>query len=239
MTGLHVKNSHLIMRVNSLTRCAGVLKRKIVVESQDVKVRLSDFGVRREDFLQIPLLALGARNDSVPFDPKTAKGLFSYIYGVRAMRQVFAHAGYEVVSTQNIESVYDPLAGRKIMFQTVDSTCREAHDPQAISEIGTGKETVIQKASGYLFEEMQREDDLRQRTLTAFDRAEAWYVCCAFAHDTVTCELSRPRAVVDRQFSDFAERIFILRDGDTGPSKLINLDDGTPPLEIRPIIRKR
>jgi hypothetical protein len=216
-----------------------VLETKIVTEPQDVETRLADFGVHRQEILQIPLLALGARNDSVPFDPKTAKGLFSYIYGVRAMRQVFASAGYEVVSRQNIESVYHPIASRKIMFQTVDCTCHESQSPEAISEIGTGKETVIQKASRYLFEEMQQEDDLRRKSLSDFDRAEAWYICTAFVNDAVTCELSRPKGVIDKQFSGFIERIFILREGDADPSKLINLVDDTPPLEIRPTIRKR
>jgi hypothetical protein len=216
-----------------------VLKTKIVTEPQDVDARLAAFGVRRQDLLQIPLLALGARNDSVPFDPRTAKGQFSYIYGVRAMRQVFVPAGYEVVSRQNIESVYHPSAGRKIMFQTVDCACLESQIPEAISEIGTGKETVIQKSSGYLFEEMQQEDELRRKTLSDFDRAEAWYLCTAFVNETVTCELSRPEGVIDKQFSGFIERIFILSGDDAGMSKLINLDDDTPPLEIKPQISKR
>jgi hypothetical protein len=216
-----------------------VPKTKLVIEPQDVDAKLLDFGVRRQDLLQIPLLALGARNDSVPFDPKTAKGQFSYIYGVRTMREVFIPSGYEVVSRQNIESVYHRMACRKIMFQTVDLACIESQNPEAISEIGTGKESVIQKASGYLFEEMQREDDLRRQTLTDFDRAEAWYLCTSFSNESVACELSRPMGVVDKQFSGFVERIFLLRYGDADPSKQINLQDDAPPLNIKPTISKR
>jgi hypothetical protein len=216
-----------------------VLKTKVVMEPQDVDARLADFGISRQEILQIPLLALGARNDSVPFDPRTAKGQFSYIYGVRAMRQAFVPVGYDVVSRQNIESVYHPGVGRKIMFQTVDCACLESQIPEAISDIGIGKEAVIQKSSRYLFEEMQREDDLRWKTLSDFDRAEAWYLCTAFVNDTVTCELSRPEGVVDKQFSGFVERIFVLPGGDAGMSKLINLEDDAAPIEIKPKISKR
>jgi hypothetical protein len=77
---------------------------------------------------------------------------------------------------------------------------------------------------------MQREGDLRRKALSDIDRAEAWYICTAFANETVTRELSRPEGVIDKQFSGFGERIFILSEGDAGLSKLINLDHDTPPL---------
>jgi hypothetical protein len=218
-----------------------VLKTKLVIEPQDVHARLAEFGTKRDDIVRIALTALGARNDSVPDDPRTAKGQFSYIYGVRAMRQVFTPAGYERVSKQNIESVYDAANARKIMFQTVDCACLESQIPEAISEIGSGKETVIENSyrTGYLFADMQADEDLDQKRLTEYDRAEAWYICAAFVNGTVACELSRPQGVVDKQFAAFIERIFILREGEGGPSGLINLKDDVPRIEIKPVVVKR
>jgi hypothetical protein len=174
-------------------------------------------------------------------DPRTARGQFSYIYGVRTMRQVFAPAGYERVSKQNIESVYHAAMALKIMFQTVDMACIESQVPQAISEIGAGKETVIENAQRqlYLFAHMQADEEKKHGALTAFDKAEAWYLCTAFVNGSVSCELSRPRGVVEKQFSEFFERIFILRDGEGGSSGLLNLDDDAPRIEIKPIVLKR
>lgn len=214
-------------------------KTKLVVEEHDVDARLADFGVTRTDIIRIALAALGARNDSIAFDPKTAKGQFSYIYGVRALRDVFVPAGYEPVSKQNIESVYDASNGRKIMFQSADTACLESQEPKAISDIGAGKETVIGNSSLYLFPYMEEEERARRAKLSAYEVAEAWYVYAAFLNDTVACELSQPASVVDKQFSDFIERIFILHEGGAGPAGLLNLDDNTPPTEIKPLISKR
>jgi hypothetical protein len=197
------------------------------------------FRVKKDDIVRVALSALAARNDSVPDDPKTAKGQLSYIYGVRAMRQAFIPAGYERISRRNIESVYDATQARKIMFQTVDIACVESQIPQPISEIGAAKETVIENSYPYLFEEMQKAEDQRQQALTEYECAEAWYVCTSFANGTVSCELSRPQGVIDKEFSGFIERIFILREGEGGPSGLINLDDDTPRFEIKPIVVKR
>lgn len=210
------------------------------MDAPEVDDRLADFMVKRQGLVRIGLTALGARNDSLPYDdPKTAKGQFAYIYGVRTLRQVFRPAGYEAISSQNIESVYDSKNQRKIMFQSVDCACIESRAPKAISEIGSGKELVIENAQTFLFKDMEDAERERQARLTAFQRAEAWYLCVAFVNNTVSIELSRPRGVENKQFADdFVERIFILRDGD-GPSGLINLVDDLPPIEIKPIIIKR
>jgi hypothetical protein len=212
---------------------------KLVTIPQEVDDRLADFGTTRHDAARIALASLGARNDSIAFDAKTAKGLLGYLYGVRTLRQVFMPAGYEQVSRQNIESVYDRKNSRKIMFQTVDRTCVDGYNPQVLSEIGTGKEAVIGNAQGFLFKDMADAEREQQEKLTDFQRAEAWYFCAAFTDGAVSCELSRPRGVVDKQFSGFFERIFIIHEGDRGAAELINLVDDTPPIEIKPLILKR
>jgi len=127
------------------------------------------------------------------------------------------------------------------MFQTVDSACLESQVPQAISDIGSGKETLIENSyrQPYLFENMQADEEREQKELSEYDRAETWYVCTAFVNGTVACELSQPLGVVDKQFSGFAERIFILREGEGGPSGLLNLKDDAPRVEIKPVILKR
>jgi hypothetical protein len=215
-----------------------VIKIKLVISPPQVISRLADFGVEPRSAAGVGHAALAARNDSVPTDPKTAPGLLAYIYGVRAMRDAFTAPRYAVHSRQNIESVFDITAGRKIMFQTVDLACNEHHTPQPISEIGPAKESVIEYSTGYLFEEMQRAEDARQREMSAYDRAEAWYICTSFQNDHVTCELSRPIGVHEKKFAGFHERIFILQGGG-GSLPSIDLKDDSPPLDIKPVIRKR
>ena len=213
---------------------------RLVKIDSEVAVRLAEFGVRREDVIRVVLAAVSARNDSIPFDPKTGKGLLGYIFGVREMRNVFVLlAGYEPISRNNIEAVYDARNGRKIMFQAADVAGVEGRDPKAISEIGSGKETLITKSIGYLFPEMEAEDRRREEELDRFEKAEAWYVFAAFTDDGVTCELSRPRHVVNGQFDGFIERILILGEGEPGGGGLLKLDDDLPPLEIKPEVFKK
>ena len=213
---------------------------RIVKEDNDIAARLAEFGVRREEVIRIALASLASRNESIPFDPKTGKGLLGYIYGVRELRNVFVlSAGYQPVSKNNIEAVFDASNGRKIMFQAADCACIESQPPKAASEIGIGKETLIANSVGYLFPEMEAEDRRLEREANEFDKAEAWYVIVAFGDGKVTCELSRPRAPVNGQFLDFYERIFILGSGGPSASDLLKLDDDTPPLEIKPAISKK
>jgi hypothetical protein len=214
----------------------------ILKDTDDVEARLRElFGLGRADVVRIALGALAARNDSVDFDPRIARGLLAYIFGVRTLREVCAEAGgYEPVSHYNIESAYNVTRSLKIMFQTADSACIEGRDPKAISAIGPAKELFIKEAStGFLFPEMEKEHEEHLARLSAFDRAEAWYVFVAFPNNTVTCELSRPLDVKGGQFSKFVERIFILAEGDLGPSGLLDLDDEAPAPEIKPIISKK
>jgi hypothetical protein len=213
---------------------------KIVSEPLDVDARLAGhFRVDRKAVRHIARAALGARNDSIAFDPKTAKGLLAYIYGVRALREVFVGtAGYELISRQNIESVYD-APRLKIMFQTVDVACIVGQSPKAISDIGIAKQAVIEKAERSLFPEIEEEERRRIAALTDYERSEAWYFCVAFGEAGMTCELSRPYGVVDKQFAGFVERIFIITGDDPEGGGLLNLDDDLPPIEFTPVVLKR
>ncbi|MDO8838258.1 MAG: hypothetical protein Q7V31_04965 [Parvibaculum sp.] len=214
----------------------------ILKDTDEVEARLREhFGLGRVEVMRIALGALAARNDSVAFDPRIAKGLLAYIYGVRTLREVCADAGgYEPVSHYNIESAYNAARSLKIMFQTADCTCIDGRDPKAISAIGPAKELFIKEAStGFLFPEMEKEREERLAHLSEFDRAEAWYVYVAFPNNTVTCELSRPLGVTGGQFSNIVERIFILGEGDLGPSGLLDFSDEAPASEIKPVVSKK
>lgn len=215
---------------------------RIVKDADEVEARLKEkFGVGRQDIIRIALTALGARNDSIAFDPRFTKGMLAYIYGVRALREVFVlQAKYEPRSHYNIESVYSDSRGLKIMFQSADSACDEKVNPSAISEIGAAKQIFIERsAEGFLFPEMEKEEDERISKLTAFDKAEAWYIIVCFTNDSILCEISHPKGVVGQQFSGFFERIFIINDGELGPGGLIDLSDELPPTEIKPVISKK
>ncbi len=210
-----------------------------VVEEMEVTDRLSaHFGTTRAHFLQIALASLQAKNDSIPIDPKFAPGMLAYIYGVRAVRQVLGPKGFEPHSRANIESAFHEARRIKVMFQRADCAAQVWPEPKAISPIGEAKQALIENSSLFLFADMEAEHAEQQRERDLFDDAEAWYVIVAFDGQNASCELSRPKAVTDKQFDGFIERIFITGPDGLGPV-LLDLADDTPPTEFKPTVSKK
>lgn len=213
---------------------------KIIKEEIEVDARLAEFGITREDALRIVRAVVVAHNDAVPFDPVTASGLFRYIYGTRAVRETFCAGArsWRVYRVKGIESAYDPASGRKIIYQSVDVAAVEGRDPKAISEKGKAAAQEIADSTLYLFPEMEREwrdaeDDARR-----YQEAAAWHFCVSINGDDVRAELSLPRAINDKNFAGFIERIFILREGEWGGDMILEDDEG--PAEIdEPIVTKK
>ncbi|MBD8469189.1 hypothetical protein [Sphingomonas sp. CFBP 8765] len=207
--------------------------------------RLWEFGLTKELVAQICEGALHGRNLSSELQPRTAEGSLKYIFGVEALRTVCLSIGtvsYENFSKNNMEGVFDPLNGRKLMFQTVDAACG-IKDPQPKSKIGDGKRRLIEASrSGFLFPEWEsqaREQEAREAT---FADSECWYVMMSIdANGTVCCEISRPKAVEDEQFCGFYERILVFKHGEF--EKLGSQhgagDTDDDKFEIKPTIQKK
>lgn len=144
-----------------------MLQTKIFKEDWEVDSRLSMFGVTKAELMKVVEMAVGARADAVPHDPVNAPGTFSYIYGTRAIRDLFVSKGWIKDSTKNIESVYHPQTGTKIIFQNVDSACDNRH-PKALSGKGLASEKIITLSTKCLYEDMEEE---RQKRLNG----TAWF----------------------------------------------------------------
>ncbi len=221
------------------------LKKIIVSEEIEVASRLSDFGFKREGAAKICEGALHGRNLKSGLQPKTAEGLLKYIFGVEALRVVLlssATVEYEVFSKSNIEGVFDPTNGRKLMFQMVDQACG-SNDPQPKSKIGDGKKRLIEESrSGFLFPEWEEEERRREARVVALSDAECWYFIMSIDdNDVVCCELSRPKSVDDEKFDGFHERILIFKYGEFEPSDSDRKSSGDDDdiFEIKPTIQKK
>jgi hypothetical protein len=183
---------------------------KITDGDHPVDVRLNWFGVSRKDFHKIVFAAVAARANFVPHDPSNAAGTLSYIFGTRALRDVFcAKKGWEINRSGNIESVYHPDKGLKIVFQNATSACDPNKEPQAISEKGTGAAKAVELGQGSLFPETKEEKAKKSEASAAL-----WYFFVRIDGAEVTAELSWPRSIDDRHFNGFNERIFILNPGE-------------------------
>ena len=218
---------------------------RIVYQEIEVKSRLHDFSLKKEDIGKICEAALYGRNLANPLHPKTAEGLLKYIYGVEGLRQVCTNLDdgeYEVFSKNNIEGVYDRKNGRKVMFQIVDQACGVA-EPQPKSKIGNGKKEFIEtSASVFLFPEMEDEEKKRIVELNSLNKAECWYVMVSIdTNGVLCCELSQPMAVTNGEFKGFHERIKVFKFGEFQPTDDYKRDNDTDDdtFEIKPTVLRK
>jgi len=184
-------------------------------EDYEVAPRLSVFGVTKDELMRVVELAAGGRADAVPHDPVTAAGTFSYIYGTRGLREVFTAKGWIKDSAKGIESVIHPESKIKLIFQNVDLACDDLRPPKAISGKGMAAEQIIALSAAFLFQEMEED---RQKMLNR----TVWFLCVSANGDDIRAELSLPLGIKGKQFSGFAERIFILKHGEWSPTPIIS-----------------
>ena len=183
---------------------------KIVAKPQEIESRLAAFDVTKEDLLRVVHAAVAAKADAVLNDPVNAAGQLSYIYGTRALRDILCAKGWAINRSGNIESAYHAGKGIKIVFQNADSACELFRDPKAISGKGPAATRAVELGQHLLFPQFEEEARQRAEQLSQEEKAAIWYFCVCIDGDNVSAELSWPRAIDDKQFNGFNERIFVL-----------------------------
>ena len=185
---------------------------RIVTVPWEVDERLTSFGVSRHELFEIVRAVVAARANAVDDDPASAEGLLAYIYGTRALRQVFRQRGWLKHREDNVESVKHADRDLKIVYQSVDLAADASYRPQAVSGKGSGADRLIAAGQKGLFSEAELET-LRRRGLSEL-KVGAWFFCVSVDGDDVRAELSLPSGIVGGNFDAFIERIFIVNSGE-------------------------
>lgn len=179
-------------------------------EPHEVKGRLADFGCYIKALQDVALAAASARNGASPLHPVNAGGTYSYMEGVAALRMAFLPIkGWEMRREKGVESVENKKIGFVILFQNVDFACG-THEPNPISGKGEAVATMVDNPTGYLWPYMEEEEK-------AQENLHIWFFCVSSNGEEIRAELSRPRAIKNKGFGTFAERIFVIKDGDWSP----------------------
>lgn len=181
---------------------------QIIEDSLDVTNRLDLFGVTKSELSQVVLKVVMARNNVVSSDPITAPGLFAYIYGTRALRELFMRKSddWEIDRSENIEATYNKVSGIKIIYQSADCASNKYRVPKAISDKGAGSERIV--ANGQL----DMYDDQNEKPIHI--NPKVWYLYVSVNNSDVCAELSCPGLIENGQFKNFVERIFIIKSGE-------------------------
>lgn len=203
----------------------------VLAEEYEIIPRLSQLGLRRDLLLDIVRAAVGGRRNSTPFHPLSAGGLLSWIEGTAHMRRVFVPQGWVVCRRDNIESIFHPEVGIKVVFQNAEQAGDPLFDPIAVSRKGAGSARAIELGQGEFWPEL-RKSEIAEMT------APTWVLFVFAVGDDVRAELSCPKAINDDQFDGFHERILLVKkDGWDSTEPFIDEDE--PPAEYDVTISRK
>jgi hypothetical protein len=191
----------------------------VIAERFEVASRLERFDTNHDELLAIVELSVRARGDATPDDPASAAGWFAYSYGTRGLRNLFLAKGWELRRTDNIESVYNPNTGDKIVFQNAERAGDLLRDPIAISRKGPASARAVDLGQGELWPEI-RKAEVREIA------APHWYLFVQADGEDVRAELSFPKAIENEKFDGFDDRIILLQKGEW---QGIDLNDNDEP----------
>lgn len=180
---------------------------RVLADDYDVIPRLEQLGMRRDRLIEVVQAAVGARRSSTKFHPLSAAGLQSWIEGTGHLRRIFTQHGWRICRRDNIESIYHPTLGLKVIFQNAERAGDPIFDPIAASKKGAGSARAVELGQYELWPELKAIE-------TEEINATTW-VLFVYAHgDDVRAELSCPIAINDAQFDGFHERIILIAKGE-------------------------
>ena len=202
----------------------------------EVRSRLAQFGIVKQELIDVALAAISARNEYIEaLDPRGAAGWFSYSYGTRALRRLLLSKGWRSDRYGQIEgAVHDELS-IKFVFQNTVTACEE-EIPRALS--GKGSAASEQVSEGIYHQFGLFPDSYDDLPNTQDPKAVLWFLCVALHGDYPVAELLCPRAIKDKQFYGYMERIFILQPRDFLPLDLNDNNSGDGP-DIDVVVTKK
>ncbi|UXC93003.1 MULTISPECIES: hypothetical protein [Sphingobium] len=195
----------------------------VLAEDYEVIPRLAQLGLRRDFLFEVVAAAVGGRRSSTGFHPLSAGGLLSWIEGTAHMRRVFVPQGWEISRRDNIESIFHPTIGIKVVFQNAERAGDPLFDPIAVSKKGAGSARAIELGQFELWPEVREQE-------VAEISAPTWVLFVFADGEDVRAELSRPMAINRDQFDGFHERILLIEKGGWGATEPF-IGEDEPPAE--------
>lgn len=206
-----------------------ILTNKIYKEDSDVNLKLAlSFGVTKAELLKVVQEAANAWYSCSDNDPLTCRGITSWQYGVRFLRELFLSKEPDWIkkNEKNVPMIENPNRKLRITFQNVNMACDPMTPPRLLHKKGNFSEHLINNAQYDLFDHNQK--------VGISDGYQIWYLCSSIQRYNnlldVRAELSRPGPLLNGQFNEFRERIFILQKSDE-PHFKQNLNEEPPTLD--------
>lgn len=203
----------------------------VFAQEYEIVPRLAQLGLRRDLLLDVVGAAVGGRRNATGYHPLSAGGLLSWIEGTGQLRRIFVQRGWEVCRRDNIESIFNPEIGIKVVFQNAERAGDPLLEPLATSKKGAGSARAVELGQYELWPEEQAKKFVEVT-------ASTWVLFVYSDGDDVRAELSFPKAINGEQFDGFHERILLVEKGGWGASVPIE-DDGEPSSEYEVSVTRK
>lgn len=203
----------------------------VLAEEYEIVPRLAQLRLRRDLLLDVVSAAVGGRRNATGYHPLSAGGLLSWIEGTGQLRRIFVQRGWEVCRRDNIESIFNPEIGIKVVFQNAERAGDPLLEPLATSKKGAGSARAIELGQYELW-------PVEQAKKFVEVTASTWVLFVYSDGDDVRAELSFPKAINGEQFDGFHERILLVEKGGWGASVPIE-DDGEPSAEYKVSVTRK
>lgn len=203
----------------------------VLAEEYEIVPRLAQLRLRRDLLLDVVEAAVGGRRNATGFHPLSAGGLLSWIQGTGQLRRVFLPHGWEVCRRDNIESIFNPYVGVKVVFQNAERAGDPLLEPVATSKKGAGSARAIELGQYELWPE--------EKAIEVVEVTATTWVLFVYADgDDVRAELSCPKAINEEQFDGFHERILLVEKGGWGAA-IPKVEDDEPPAEYEVSVTRK
>lgn len=177
-----------------------------IKDPKPVTDKLKELRLNRDGLLAAVETAVAAAAGVTANHANNAAGTYRYHEGTAMLRDRFVgENGWVKDSTKNIEAIFNPEIGVKVVFQNVDKACCEFHPPQPSSPKKSASKRCIE--TNNLF-------DLADIPLT-FDagkqeKIRTYNLMVSESGEEVNAEISLVTGVTDSGlFDGFAERVFL------------------------------
>ena len=193
----------------------------------DVEPRVRELNLSCKGIRRVRDVAMSARANATSFHPANASGTFAYQEGVWSLRDEFVGDDWILERPGGVEAIVNLALPARVAFANVDLCCDPNHDPQPISNKGSGAEKLCESN---LFD-----------WLPSFTKEETTIGVPLFyvmVDPEGAVELSRP-TIVGNTFGPCIERNFISTgDDDQGIKTPLDLDSGEA-VDDRPMVSRK
>lgn len=204
----------------------------------DVARRLADFGMTRDQVLEVIRACVSGAGNVTENDPPGTQGWETYRFGVRRFREVLRREGWEKDNTDGLATIVNHQLHVRIAVANTDgNTGIPDKLPQNRTKKGPTSERVAVANEALLPGVEWPVSPKTGEDAPSIVGYATWHFCVYIDGDDVRAELSLLNGFESGFFTGWQERIIILGPGDWTTIDLPSADDDSEPLldiDVRP-----